>query len=86
MIVAVQKELAQLARDLETEGIETVVYGEYNYPIDALVYVGASAGEPRSGNFSSGKAAKGILCVNAQNKTARQVMEVLNKRLYEPIF
>lgn len=40
MTVAVQKGLEHLTEALRGYGFDVVVYGEYQYPVDALVYMG----------------------------------------------
>ena len=49
MIVAVQKGLSHMKNGLAELGFDTVVYGEYKFPIDAIVYRGISSGLMMSG-------------------------------------
>ena len=83
MIVAVQKGLVNLKNYLTKNGFDTVYYGDYPYPIDAVVYKGISASlingcHPHHG----GK----ILLVDCSSKTPPEVAKILSSKLYTPLF
>ena len=83
MIVAVQKGLSHMKNALSELGFDTVVYGEYRFPIDAIVYYGISSElmmstEPYTSNS--------VFLVDCTNKTPREVADILRRRLYTPLF
>ena len=84
MIVAVQKGLGNLSTQLRARGFDIVTYGEYNYPIDAVVYMG-SENSPvmQTAPLTAGGS---VLMVNAMGKTPDQLAVILNRRLYTPLF
>ena len=83
MVVAVQKGLCSLKKYLSENGFETVYYGAYNYPVDAVVYKGAAA-SPLQNSIPCGE--RGVFFVNAKGKTPYQVAKILSDRLYTPLF
>ena len=84
MVVAVQSELRHIAQYLRKVGYEVVSYETYPYPIDALVYHGSGLSfsavhhMPFHGN--------GILLVCADGKTPQQIQQILEKKIYSPLF
>lgn len=85
MIVAVSPTLGVIARQLRELGYNVVTYGKYNYPIDALVYVGESLKTAKvTGAASPGW--HGVLMVNAENKTIAQIDYMLKNRTFSPLF
>ena len=83
MIVAVQKGLTNMKEGLSSLGFDTVVYGEYNYPIDAIVYRGISSALMMSTEpFHSNS----VFLVDCSNKTPKEVADILNRKLYTPLF
>lgn len=85
MIVAVTPGLKNLATQLRELGYEVVTYGQYNHPIDALVYSGESLATTNVTSANTGNSF-GVLMVNAQNKTIKQVDNSLKNRTYTPLF
>ena len=83
MTVAVTKGLAALAEQLRALGYNVVTYGEYTYPIDALIYLGE--GLARFG-VTSAAGAPGVLMINAKDKTISQIDGALKRRTYTPLF
>ncbi len=84
MIVAVQKGLGNTGEQLRSRGFDVVTYGEYNYPIDAVVYMGTE-NSPVTQNMSI-SGGSSVLMVNATGKTPGQIAQILNRRLYSPLF
>lgn len=84
MIVAVQKGLGNLGEQLRTRGFDVVTYGEYNYPIDAVVYMGTENSPITQSMSVTGT--NSVLMVNISGKTPDQIARILNCRLYSPLF
>lgn len=83
MTVAVQKCLTQMKDSLSALGFETVYYGEYKRAIDAIVYNGISSEIMMKSEPSySGS----VLLVDCTNKTPAEVADILNRKLYTPLF
>ncbi len=90
MVVAVQKGLENLAEQLRQTEFEVVMLGDYNHPVDAIVY---GTGDRPSGMMSSNISVSssshghfGVFMVNAQNKSVGEVAEILRRRTYTPLF
>lgn len=83
MIVAVQKGLGELKNHLAKAGFDVVYFGEYPYPIDAVVYKGIRASLIGSCHPSG---TGGILFVDCSGKTPYEVSKILSTRLYTPLF
>ena len=83
MIVAVEKGLYTLKNYLARCGFDTVCYGEYPYPVDAIVYRGITASLLENCHPSGGS---GIFFVDSRGKTPFQIAKILSDRLYTPLF
>jgi len=83
--VAVAQNLKTIAEQLRKLGYEVVTYGEYNFPIDAFVYTGENL---LSANVieSASPSWNGILMINAENKSIKQIDFILKNRTYTPLF
>ena len=98
MVVAVQKGLGNLKDQLRERGYEVVTLGEYNYPIDAVVYTGSGLElsyikNNNIPNLSSHMPAGlhsdrsyGVLLINATNRTAEEIDRMLQRKSYSPLF
>ncbi|MBC7765306.1 MAG: YkuS family protein [Hyphomonadaceae bacterium] len=88
MIVAVQKGMEHLKENLRLLGYEVVTYGEYHYPIDALVYMGSISSLSMHVNSSTDteQAGKGVFLVNGTQKSVSDIDQMLKHRSYSPIF
>lgn len=83
MIVAIQKGLNHMSESLRGMGFDVVVYGEYNYPVDAIVCLGVNTGLMMSAdNFGMSE----ILLVDCKDKSPTEVADILRRRLYTPLF
>ena len=83
MTVAVQKGLANMKNSLSALGFDTVYYGEYTHPVDAIVYKGISSEiMMKSEPVSAGS----VFLVDCTNKTPAEVADILNRKLYTPLF
>lgn len=84
MTVAVQNGLKNLANSLRRYGFDVVVYGQYPYRIDALVYIGTYiSSDSISASLHSSHA---TFTVNADGKTACEIARILNRRTCSPLF
>ena len=83
MIVAVQKELSSLRTELNDMGFDTVIFGEYPYPIDAVVYKGITK---KLINSVKPTPYANVLLIDSTNKTAAEIGAVLKSGLYSPLF
>jgi len=83
MIVAVQKGLSNLKNYLTRRGFDTVYYGDYPYPVDAIVYKGVTVSLLENCHPSGGG---GVFFVDCNGKTPFQVAKILSDRLYTPLF
>ncbi|MBQ7717782.1 MAG: YkuS family protein [Clostridia bacterium] len=83
MIVAVQKGMTHMKNGLAELGFDTVIYGEYKFPIDAIVCRGITSGLMMS---SEPNHFNGVFLVDCTGKTPREVANILNRRLYTPLF
>lgn len=98
MVVAVQKGLESIKTQLREKGYDVVTFGEYNYPIDAVVYSGSglegsfiknnnmphlTAGTVDFGNMSR---SYGVFLVNAMNRSVEEIDNMLKRKAYSPLF
>lgn len=86
MTVAVMKGLLNIAEELRALGYDVVTYGEYQYPIDAMVYMGESLDKISFSSSNVGGGRSGVLMVNATNKSIAEIHNTLKTRLYSPLF
>lgn len=100
MVVAVQKGLENLKEKLREKGYDVVTLGEYNYPIDGIVYAGHGLGESYVKNnnmpnltshrqmagFGDMNRSYGVLMVNAVNKSIDEIDLILKNKVYSPLF
>lgn len=84
MTVAVAKNMNNMGNHLRRRGFNVVTYGEYPYPIDALVYESVQ-GELNMQSIKN-EHISGILIVNSTGKTPDEVAQILMSRLYTPLF
>lgn len=87
MVVAFEKGLEQLKRQMRAYGFETVTYGEYYHHIDALVYSGNIDMSSVTNSYASNAGGfSGVFMVGAHGKTARDIADILNRKAYSPLF
>ncbi len=95
MVVAVESGLEEVSRQLSERGYTIVSYPEYAGVVDAFIYketmssgIGSyennGLGESLE-NYASSRP-QGVLIINANNKSAAQIEEILRTRLYSPLF
>lgn len=82
MVVALQKECMYLLKDVEAWGHKAVVFGEYFGKIDALLYLSM----PAFNMMREVTNKNGILMINVLAKTPEEILEILTRRCYSPIF
>ncbi len=93
MNIAIQKGLEQLKGQLENRGHKVSYIGD-NKMVDAIVYRETNSYPYYEVNnvpsaFTSGfdnHAVYGALIVNAANKSLEEILEILDKRVYSPLF
>ena len=85
MVVAVTKGQTELSSQLRELGYDVVTYGEYNLPIDAIVYSGSSLESSQMTNANFGSS-YGVLMISANNRTIKEIDNTLKKRTYSPLF
>lgn len=95
MVIAVEAGLENISDQLRKRGYTIVSYPGYKGVVDALIYkkdminnineyqnsVMVDALENHNSNSS-----QGVLVVNANNKSASQIEEILRSRIYSPLF
>lgn len=92
MVVAVQKELNKLKKELSEKGFEVVDLEGYSYPIDAMVYEGNAfqvsyiSRNNMPENSLSSRANYGVFMINATGKSADEIEDMLRTRYYSPLF
>lgn len=98
MVVAVQRGLGHIKDKLRESGYEVVTLGEYNYPIDAIIYTGngfetsyiTNSNMPNltshTMGLNDGGRSYGVLMINIANKSIAQIEEILKRRSYSPLF
>lgn len=84
MVIAIEKTLNNLKAKLENAGYIVEDAETYKGAVDAYVY--ENNGFFRNGTMNNilqnSTNDIGILMVNAKNKTAEEVMDILNRRIY----
>lgn len=89
MVVAYQKGLEAVAAALSGFGYQTVPFGQSGVPIDALIYTGQDGFAPISQLSSAGEdqiGRLGIFIVNVRGKSVAEIVEMLQRRMYSPLF
>jgi len=96
MVVAIARGLEGIKEKLEQRGYQVVYEDEYPYPVDAYIYINhpnwmelsdeirpelTSSVEKRSNHKHHG-----VLIINAQNKSIDEIEQILNNRVYSPLF
>ncbi|MDK2798678.1 MAG: hypothetical protein PWP27_1171 [Clostridiales bacterium] len=98
MIVAVQRGLENIKDKLREKGYDVVTFGEYNYPIDAVIYTGnrLEASFIKNNNIPNLMSQSlgmehvdrsyGVLLINATHKTIEEIDTMLKRKTYSPLF
>jgi len=92
IVVAVQKGLNNIKRELKRRGYEVVDIETYNYPIDAIIYEGNSfqisyVSRNNMPEMGIGKRVNyGVLMVNSLGKSIDEIEDMLKTRYYSPLF
>lgn len=95
MVIAVEEGLGDISEQLRQRGYTIVSYPEYGGVVDAFLYkqdmlssinqyTNSFITEPLENQISN--PSHGVLIINANNKTADQVEEIIKKRLYSSLF
>ena len=91
MVIAIQHGLENIKRELENRGNE-VFYIEENKIADAVLYSEVDTYPYHTINntsaavLSNGNASYGALLVNVTNKSLEEIIHILEKRVYSPLF
>lgn len=85
MTVAMQKGLEYMSDTLRRHGFDVVIYGEYSYPVDALVYLGESMPLTSSVGTANHEH-RGVFMINARGRSAEDIAQILMRRTYTPLF
>lgn len=90
MVVLVTPNTEYLRENLEGLGYTVVKLGQYNYPIDAMIYRGYSPDGSyiSMNNMPANDLGRnyGILMINADNKSIDEIDVILKTRIYSPLF
>lgn len=92
MIIAIQKDLGSIKKELESRGHEVFYIGE-NKVADAVLYKEVDTHPyyainnlPSAASASTnGNAAYGTLLVNITNKSMDDIIRIIEKRVYSPL-
>ncbi|HHV19770.1 MAG TPA: hypothetical protein GXZ27_13200 [Thermoanaerobacterales bacterium] len=91
-VIALEEGLEEIGEFLKNRGFQVVAWGDQNFAVDAVVYMGRRLDEIQSTQFSpalesvydySGGQSYGVLLVNAQNRTPQEIYEIIKNRVYE---
>ncbi len=85
MIIAVQNGLEKLAHEIGEYGIKTLMCCECDCVVDALIYIGDSMPDLQSLRASTVQN-RGVFMINAYGKSAGEIVDILNRRTYTPLF
>lgn len=93
MVIAVEKGLEDMKQQLESRGYECFYIGE-NYMADAIVYkdrvkhpyFGVNNRSMTNTATSSASEAHAALLINADNKSVDEIVDILERRTYSPLF
>ena len=86
MTVAVAKGLGGISKALKERGYTVVTYGEYPYPIDAMIYIGSGLDRISFTPSNLSGDSPGIFMINATNKSIDEIDFTLKHRLYSSLF
>ncbi|WP_058486384.1 YkuS family protein [Defluviitalea phaphyphila] len=96
MIIGIQRGLEGIKEKLEERGYKVVYEDEYNYPVDAYIYIDHPNWMEENNSIgvvltsSVQKRAKhkhnGILFINGKNKSIDEIEQIINNRVYSPLF
>ncbi len=93
-VVAIEKELAHLKGILDSRGYKTVFPEDTNDPVYAFIYYEDSFNidsmnmNSYSNNvmISSSEYGPGTLLINANGKSPDDIISILERRIYSPLF
>lgn len=85
-VVAIQRELQHIGKELEARGYE-VVHDSYEGYVDAILYHSDSSRLGYLNNFDNViDMDKGAMIINAKNKSIDEIIFSLERRMYESLF
>jgi hypothetical protein len=93
MVIAIERGLEQIKTELERRGNEVFYIGE-NKVVDAVLYKEVDSHPfyevnniPSAASMHySGNGAFGALLINVTNKSIEEIMQILERRVYSPLF
>jgi len=86
MVVAVMKGLNGIKDNLRNLGYEVVTYGEYNYPIDAIVYTSDQLWNLNISPSNVKGNTSGVITINARHKSISDIDSMLKRKIFSPLF
>lgn len=93
MIIAIEKGLNYIKRELEKRGYDTFYIGERSVAdaiiyknIDSHPYFQVSSAPTTSLLNSNTIDSRGAFLINAENKSFEEILEVLERKTYSPLF
>ncbi|HHX62137.1 MAG TPA: hypothetical protein GX707_15725 [Epulopiscium sp.] len=95
MVIAVEPGLENISDQLVKRGYTIVNYPEYKGVVDAIIYKKNMINHINEYQNSvmvnalennNNKPSQGVLIINANNKSANQIEEILRSRVYSPLF
>lgn len=95
MVIAVDAGLENISDQLVKRGYTIVNYPGYNGVVDAIIYKKNMISHINEYQNSvmvnalennNTKPSQGVLVINANNKSANQIEEILRSRVYSPLF
>lgn len=96
MVIAIQRGLEGLKEKLEQRGYRVYYEDEYTHPVDAYIYNNHSNIMDTDYDFGSALTSsiekrynhnhRGVLLISAKNKNIEQIEQIINNRVYSPLF
>ncbi len=95
-IIAIQRGLDYIKNQLDQLGYKVVFYDEASFPVDALIYLEENndntllnINKYLSQQFSMVNPAynrSGTILINAKNKSIDEIVQIIERRAYSPLF
>ncbi|NLX70285.1 MAG: hypothetical protein GX024_05235 [Clostridiales bacterium] len=94
-VIAVQRGLEQIMNQLNKLGYKTVYYDEIDSPVDALVYIQDNDANSlvninqllsQQNLTPAYPGSHGTVLINANNKSINDIVQIIENRVYSPLF
>jgi len=92
MVIAIQTGLDNLKQELLKRGYKVVDFGNYDYPIDVIIYeenlsqISYISHNNMPALQAGARGNYGVLVVNSQGKSVDEIEHILKTRSYSPLF